>query len=180
MNKIKIKNFIFHLFLIVLISSCAEQKPVEENLTNGEFPDSWAGSWKGEMVLTKNGFSTDTLNMALNIQRLDMQRTTWQIVYDTIPRNYELITARGIGHFQIDEGNSVFLDGYYANDEFSSVFSVNDVLLVTNYAIKGDSMIFTIRTYPQRLTSITGKDVETVDSIKSFREQVVQRAVLRR
>jgi hypothetical protein len=185
----KFKNIIISasaFLLVILLTACGEE--VQENneeFSNTEFPDTWAGSWKGDLVLTKNGLPTSNIKMELNIQRIDMETTTWQIVYDSIPRDYELKVARGIGHYVIDEKNSVFLDGYFENNEFNSVFSVNDVVLVTNYNMLGDSMIFTIRTYPQSLTAVTGEELEQADtanpiSIKSYRERIVQRAVLYR
>lgn len=165
--------------MVLSCNNTVKEKPIT-NPENEQFPDSWKGTYKGELFITKNGTQTDTNFMTLKIFRLDMERTAFHIKYDSDSswREYEIKEGKAINHWILDEKNSILLDHYIQNNEFTSIYSVNDFMLKANYKKIGDSIISTITTYPLRFAKITGDS--TPYKIKSFKEQQVQRAVLKR
>ena len=172
---------LFLLFGLLIISCNKTQK--EEPMFNSEnsiFPDSWNGDYSGILYVTKNGKSMDSNFMQLRIYRLDMERTAFYIKYqsDSNWREYEIKEGKTNSHWIMDEKNSILLDHYFQNEELSSIFSVNESLLKANYRKDGDEIVSTITTYPMQFTKETGDSVSY--KIKTYKEQLVQRAILKK
>jgi hypothetical protein len=168
------------LATILLLSSCSRnsKEEVPSNTENSVFPDSWTGEYEGGLYINKNGLAMDTNFMKMRIHRLDINRTAFHIKYqsDSNWREYEIKPGKTNSHWIMDEKNSILLDHYFQNNEFSSVFSVNESMLKANYRKQGDTIISTITTYPLQYVKETGDSVTY--TIKSYKEQLVQRAVL--
>ncbi|MEO0473426.1 MAG: hypothetical protein AAF206_27690, partial [Bacteroidota bacterium] len=132
MNRTSI--FLLGFFLITALSLQAQ-----------DFPQDWQGIWKGKLQIFQNAAKVQEIDMELHIQPIDTSDNwTWTIVYKTEKedrRGYELIVIdKATGHYQIDEKNSILLDGYVVENVFMSRFSVNSSLLQANYTHMGDHL----------------------------------------
>lgn len=165
-------------FLFLFSCSSNNKEEIFSNLENSVFPDSWTGEYEGNLYINKNGLAMDTNVMKLKVHRIDINRTAFHIKYqsDSNWREYEIKPGKTNSHWIMDEKNSILLDHYFQNNEFSSVFSVNESMLKANYRKQGDTITSTITTYPLQYVKETGDSVPYI--IKSYKEQLVQRAVL--
>ena len=174
------KNIYALLILTSLFLSCTQEAKEEvfENPEENNFPDSWTGKYEGELLVTTHGETTDTSTMMLQMYRLDMNRTAFQIKYksDSSVRDYELAPGKTPNHFVLDEKNSILIDYYYQNNELTSRFSVDDNMIDINLRKQGDSITATTRVIPLNFNRETGDSVQW--KIMRYKERAVQRAVL--
>lgn len=161
--------FMIHFMMMVV---CLSAQP-------SSFPGLFVGNWKGTLIWNRPGKASQQFLMRLNIQPLDSGRYTWQIIYvdeNTFVNNkvddrpYLLLpvdTAKG--HWQIDERNTIVLDGYFIGNSFTSVFSVSGSTIVNKYELTTEGLQVTFTTYatkPIKTTGGTSKEIPPVDSYK--------------
>lgn len=173
---------LMYFFLCLIAFSCVPkpQNEVDSNPEESIFPDSWSGVYQGELLLYRNGIVSDTNTMELKVYRINIDSMAFHIKYgtDSFAKEYTIFPGKADNQWIMDEHNSILLDHYYLEDELSCTFSVNESLLHATYRKEGKSIVSTIRTFPMKYIRITGDTVPY--DIKSYREQIVQKAVLRK
>jgi hypothetical protein len=149
-----------------VVSPVPETAPAVEQFS---FPDDWLGYWQGDLEIMNGGVVTQTIPMALDYrQEVDSDRYHWAIIYgaDTIAgrRDYYLeAIPNDPGHYQIDEQNSIVIDGYHFGDSFVSAFMVQGNHLSSVSRRDGDDMVFEIYMMKDEQGRETGGGI--VDSV---------------
>ncbi|MEL6671536.1 MAG: hypothetical protein AAFR61_05070 [Bacteroidota bacterium] len=149
------------------------------------FPAGWEGAWKGDLQIFSKGKITMEIPMELQIAPTDSAGIfQWTIIYygeKTDRRAYELVPVdASIGHYVIDEKNSIFLDAFFNGSTLSSRFSVGDGLLLITYTLRGENIEMNIFFGGQEKKQKTGEEVENVGDIYSYPVGSLHRAVLRK
>jgi hypothetical protein len=147
--------------------------------------DPWLGTWAGQLYIYKDGAVVNQASMELRILPSEQAgRWHWEISYlgaKADLRPYELLAiAPERGHYQIDEKNTILLDMYLTQDIFSSIFSVDNTLLIARYSLRGGHILFEITSLPLDQALATGEGIEEADRILSYPLGVYQQAVLNR
>lgn len=179
--------FIGIYLLCILFFSCQSQKNRSPSRDNFDFPKDWMGNWKGEIQIYDHSGLKQSLHMGLNIHPTDTANVyTWIIQYgeDTIngKRDYLLRTINDtLGHYQIDERNSILIDAYHIDDRLLSEFEVLGNEIHSSYRLEEDKMIFEITVSQKSNVKSSGDSVVKGDSIPevlSFPITGLQKAVL--
>lgn len=111
------------------------------------FPESWQGKYAGDLKIYAANQVRQSIYMEIHILQSDSSENyQWTIIYKGDEkediRNYELLTIDPeMGHFQIDEKNSIVLDAYLFENTLTSRFEVNASLLLVNYSMSPDKEI---------------------------------------
>jgi hypothetical protein len=164
----RVAFFLFAFLLMILFSSAQETL----------FPESFIGKWKGTLTWNRPAKAPQQFTMQLNIQSTDSGRYTWQIIYGDDQKDnrpYLLVpvdTAKG--HWQIDERNTIVLDGYFLGNSFTSVFSVSGNTILSKYELTAEGLLvsfITVTTKPIASTGGTSKEIPPVDSYQLKSEQ---------
>lgn len=147
--------------------------------------DPWLGTWAGQLSIYKEGRVVNQVSMELRIQPTEQPgRWRWEIAYlgpKPDQRPYELLAVSPeAGHYQIDEKNSILLDMYLTQDLFTSIFSVDNTLLLARYSLRDGYIFFEITSLSLDQALSTGEDIEEADQILSYPIGVYQQAVLSR
>lgn len=159
-------------------------------LAQESFPDSWIGNYKGSLEI----YGIDSVKMKANME-LKISATAndsiyeWYISYESNGkedlRNYSLrLVDKKKGHYCIDEKNSIVLDSFlYNRNNLSSVFSVENNMIMVKYSFESDHIIFELWSVDQKKKSITGKGVfdgNAVPEVSSYMINGQQRAILKK
>lgn len=154
------------------------------------FPDSWLGSYKGDLSI----YGVDSVKMKIKMQ-LDIKKTAsdsiydWTITYDfkgkKDVRAYSLVVVNTKkGAYQIDEKNSIVIDGYLHNNSvFTSFFKVSQSYIIATYTKKENELVFEIISANANAVSITGNTKqgrEEVPEVAAYRVNARQKAVLKK
>lgn len=130
----------------ITVTELAEAPPID-NEPVFSFPNVWVGDWQGELkIYNQSGFQK-MIPMELHIHPTESPfRYTWNIVYDTSARNYELVIRDPLKKiFSIDEKNGIDIMSYQLGNHFISRFEVDGTLLECEYTLKDiDEMTFSI------------------------------------
>ena len=101
------------LLLVLILQGIAFQ------IVAQSFPASWEGYWSGEVEIWGSGVQQGAFPMSLEIKPTD-SLWTYIITYDhgRLPepdiREYSLVILEDtLGHYAIDEHNSIVLDAYF-------------------------------------------------------------------
>lgn len=115
-------------------------------------------------------------------------RYDWHLIYGKAAqadeRTYTLLPVNpAAGHYQVDEGNGILLDGFVFKDRFISTFEVMDNVIQTQYIRHKDGLDFEVtlhakQTFHTSGDTIVGKD--TIPAVATFRTSVFQKAILKR
>lgn len=150
------------------------------------FPQSWAGNWKGELEWYKTG-KTDPqkVNMELRIQPGDSTGNyTWQIIYGSAAEDNRpyLLKAKDAakGHWVIDELNGIVLDQFLVGNKFCGAFTVMGNTIINNYWMEGDKLMVEFFNFPAKPITTTGSGTEESPSVDSYKVSSYQKAVLQR
>ena len=178
------KIFLFY-FLIICPASVFAQIP--NSLLERNFPESWVGDWAGELqIFNKQGMS-QSLPMQLNIHPIDNSSDyTFTIIYgldiEKGTRAYVLKTVDAkIGHYLIDEQNSIEIDAYLLGEKLVQRFEVMGNLLETFIEKRDDKLVWEIFAGKNQATNITGdtvQDGEDIPRVKTFSMGVYQKCIL--
>ena len=175
------KFFLVHALLLMCFFSSAQQL---------SFPRSFVGNWKGTLTWNRAEKAPQQFPMRLNIQPLDSGHYTWQIIYgdDKTVTKYEIDdrpyllrpidTAKG--HWQIDEHNTIVLDGYFIGNTFSSVFSVSGNTIVSKYELTADGLMVSFATYATKPIITTGGTSNEIPPVDSYKVIGLQQGLLKR
>lgn len=154
------------------------------------FPRSWIGNYKGSLEI----YGIDSVKMKANME-LKIAATAndsiydWHISYELNGkkdlRNYSLrLVDKKKGHYCIDEKNSIVLDSFlYNRDNLSSVFSVENNMIMVKYSFESDHIIFELWSVDQQKKNMTGKGVfdgNVVPEVSSYTINGQQRAILKK
>lgn len=158
------KLVLLQLLLLMSLFSSAQQ---------ASFPQSFFGNWKGTITWNRPAKASQQFTMRLNIQPADSGRYSWQIIYgdeQKDDRPYVLMPVdTATGHWQIDERNTIVLDGYFIGNSFTSAFAVSGSTIVSKYELTADGLMVSFTTYaakPIATTGGTSKEIPPVDSYK--------------
>ncbi len=178
------KIFVLIGFLFVFWSCSSAKKNTLTNKKN--FPESWIGTYRGELQIYAVDSIAMKLPMTLDIQRKNDSIYQWKLVYkikgeDDI-RDYELkIQNQQKGLYQINEKNSIVLDATYKNEIFTSFFEVMQTYIVATYTKNNEKIIFEIISASNKNPKETGNqkfENETIPKVTSYLVNGRQRAVL--
>ncbi len=202
------KNFylLFSAALLVFCAACSPKthsplasKTVEKNSETAKqtrekiaFPRDFVGNWEGTLQLynaTKGNFQE--VKMALNIRPLKdtanggVGQYTYQLIYGDASadnRPYRLVAVDSTKqHWIVDENDGIKLDGYFIDDTFVQIFTVEGVTLTCLDRLQKDGTIYheilSCRQKPVRTSGGSSKDVPAVDSYPVLS---TQKAILKR
>lgn len=153
------------------------------------FPEDWYGRWSGQLHIFKDGKQTMEVEMKLIIKATEQEgKHQWSIIYgpDTIKglRDYYLLAdSSQTNHYIIDEGNSIYIDGYVYVDVFQSTFEVMGSRLSSFYRRDANALIFEITSYNDIPNTESGGQViegDTIPVVKSYDISTYQKALLYR
>jgi len=150
------------------------------------FPNTWIGDWKGELKIYSYEGLKQVVPMELHIHPLaNLLRYSWTIVYDTVPRNYELVRLDSSKNsFAIDEKNGILINSAAMGNQLISRFEVEGNLLESVYEMKSpDEITMELRAGDIDHSWSTGDIQQVGDSIpgvKVFEVNVLQKATLHR
>ena len=154
------------------------------------FPDSWLGKYKGDLMI----YGVDSVKMKVEMN-LDILKTAsdsiynWTLSYDLNGkkdiREYSLVVVdKQKGHYQIDERNSIILDGYLHNNKvFTSFFEVSKSFIIATYTKKENAVLFEIISGDGKSSNTTGNTKqgdEKIPEVLSYLVNGRQKAVLRK
>ena len=158
-------------------------------LSAQSFPASWEGRWSGEVKIFGAGAQQDAFPMSLEIKPTD-SLWTYIITYDhgRFPepdvRQYSLLILEdSLGHYAVDEHNSIILDAYFMDDCLYSVFAGMGSQLQSRICRNGDWLDYEITSFygdPIRSTGDTVLGTDTIPSIDSYQVYNVMKASLSR
>ena len=152
------------------------------------FPESWVGKYKGDLMI----YGVDSVRMKVDM-KLEILKTAkdsiydWTLIYDMNGKNdvraYSLkVVDHQKGHYQIDERNSIIIDGYlHNNNVFTSFFKVSNSYIIATYTKKEDSLFFEIIAGDGEAVTITGntkQGEEEIPEVISYLVNGRQKAVL--
>jgi hypothetical protein len=172
--------FVNALLLMCLVSSAQQLS----------FPQSFNGNWKGTLIWNRPEKVPQQFTMRLNIQPIDSGRYTWQIIYGENDhstgskvdnRPYILMpvdTAKG--HWQIDERNTIVLDGYFIGNSFTTVFSVSTNTIVSKYELTVEGLLVSFTTYSTKAITTTGGTSNEIPPVDSYKVIGLQQGLLKR
>ncbi len=162
-------------FMMVVV--CLSAQPAS-------FPQSFIGNWTGKLTWNRPDKAPQQFAMRLNIQPADSGRYTWQIIYGDDQKDnrpYLLLPVDPAkGHWQIDERNTIVLDGYFIGNRFSSVFSVSGSTIVSSYELTADGLLVSFTTYATKPVATTGGTSNEVPPVDSYYVKSLQQGFLRK
>ena len=132
------------------------------------FPQDWIGKWEGILSIYSTRGLEKNLPMQLTILPTDApNRFTWTILYDTLPRNYELVVRDSAnGFYSLDEKNGIDIMSSLYGNHFISRFSVMGSLLDCDYELLSrEEMKFEIFAGNDQRHWTTGNIVHASDTI---------------
>lgn len=142
------------------------------------FPDSWLGVWEGELQIFSGQEVVQKVKMNVeNLPTDTLDVYTWALIYgeDTLSgkRNYLLRPVdKKKGHWEIDERNSIFLDGRVVSNKFISVFSVKNNTLTSIMSVEDqNTLIFEIIIHGKESNRQTGNSViegENIPEVSNY------------
>ncbi|MCY7349828.1 MAG: hypothetical protein LH606_04065 [Cytophagaceae bacterium] len=114
------------------------------------FPRSWQGRWKGNLSIYTVPNRLQRVPMMIEIRPTsDTARYAFNITYgtDTVKgrRAYDLIVInaqRGI--YQIDEKNSIKMEGFFVAGRLISEFTLGGNRLISSYEKRGETLTFEV------------------------------------
>ncbi len=150
------------------------------------FPLDWIGHYEGELFIFNA--NNDTLNAKMELI-IDYPNAEgyypWTLIYnDEDIRSYGLEAVNPeIGHYRIDEYNSIILDAYYKVGHFISRFAVLNSDLVIDYSLIDEGM--EVRFYitgAQEVRKTGGEKIggEDVPEVSSYSVLAFQKAILKK
>jgi hypothetical protein len=141
------------------------------------FPEKCLGTWKGQMLIYKEGIAKDSVRVVLKVTRSDDQHTFgWKTSYlsekTPMVKDYLLrLSEEGKNIYILDEGDGVELQEYLFGNKLYSVFETNDILLTSSYELIDDKLIFEVT---------SGKRTEQTKSVQNYSVNFLQRVIFKR
>lgn len=175
--------FIQLLFLILLVPGL---NSISQANNQGaiQFPQDFVGTWDGELEIFFPGTDREPESVGFRFQIQPTEEEGqwhWRMQYAGQQlRDYLLIEENAeMGLYKIDEGNSIVLDGQYANNMLLFNFGMGDATFFGRYIFqKKDEVVFEILTIRDE-GSETGGD-QGAPVVKNYNSVNFQTATLRR
>ncbi|MEO0897182.1 MAG: hypothetical protein AAFY71_12330 [Bacteroidota bacterium] len=172
------KHILAYIFIFLSVGQMAAQN----------FPQDWAGVWTGQMQIWQMNQVVTEFAMKLEISPTDSSWNyiiTYKADSDTPDvRTYSLISINDtIGHYGIDEHNSIVLDSYLIGNCLFTHFSGMQTDLQTRVCMHGDHMEYEISYGPTKEVRQSGGTVieqDTILSINSYAVTSLMKASLKR
>ena len=182
------KRFLFQVFVFLLLPTTWTFAQVDSAMYN--FPEAWSGIWEGELGIYNAKGLAQSIPMELHILPIeDSDKYTWKIIYGedkeagARPYILEAVNAQ-LGHFRVDEQNTIFLDSYLLDGKLYERFEVMGNLLLTMTELREpDLLVWEIISGPLDPFNKTGDAVhegDTIPPVNSYKINVMQRAFLKR
>ena len=177
------KLFIFTVFLLAALVSSAQK-----DNSFYQFPEDWIGDWSGTLYV----YGVDSIKMevpmSLEIQPIDStDRYTWGLTYASKKedwRPYELVSVnKTLGLWQIDEKNSIIIEGYQRGNAFVSWFVVQENRVLCRYERTVKGLEFEVIAGTESPVSVTGNTKyqgEDIPEVKTYPAPTFQKAVLKK
>jgi len=174
------------LGLLAIFSACKPKQKLLESQDQGffHFPIDWIGHYEGDLLIFDSKGDTNTVLMKLTISNPNAEGFyPWTIQYgDDDIREYGLeVINTSLGHYVMDEYNSIRLDGYLRDNHFISRFEVMGSDLLVDYERVKSGILVNLYVSRSEEKSITGGQIfgqDTVPNVRSFEIPVFQRALL--
>jgi len=155
-----------------------------------QFPHDWVGDWAGELEIYNAKGLQQKIRMALSIHPSDAPDLySWELVYgegemkQVRPYALQIIDGK-LGHYRVDERNTILLDAYLLGGVLVEIFSINgSMLIVTTEKIEEDALLWQIVVGELEPIATTGGrefEGEDIPEVASYRAPVLQRARLYR
>jgi len=152
------------------------------------FPDNWVGNYEGALDIFGVDSITMHVGMKLSIAKKSDSIYKWKMTYSLKDqqdeRDYEMIVVnREQGRFDIDEKNSIIIDGYYRSGIYTSIFEVQKNMIIASYSKKGERLLFEIISANVGDSKITGNskmDGKSIPEVRSFLVNGRQKCILKR
>ncbi|NNE27685.1 MAG: hypothetical protein HKN09_12645 [Saprospiraceae bacterium] len=188
MNKTSFYSFILLLFIIGCKSN--KNQLLQPNLAsstqeiNYNFPLDWIGTYQGDLIITNRKSDTSKVQMTLSIDYPNPEGYyPWILKYGEDDKRYYGLEAMNpeLGHYRIDEFNSIKLDGFVFGNHFISRFDVMGSDLVVDYerTIEGVNISFYVS--PTKILNTTGGEIlgkDTIPNVNSYAPSAYQYARL--
>lgn len=153
-----------------------------------QFPKDYLGHWTGELEIYNNEGLTQKLPMELILEPIDSISYTWSLIYgeDKVKglRAYKLIELnKEIGHFEVDENNSIVLDGYFLGHKFYQQYEVMGNFITLSLERVNKQLNFEIimcKFDPVRTTGDQIIESDTIPPVQNFGVRISQYAVLKK
>ncbi len=171
----------FLFFILIAFASCYSSKKIAQTAEVDSFPETWAGTWKGDLDIFSFGKKTQTIPMTLTIlpQGDSIQ---WTIQYDTMdtrPYSMKVVDASK-GIYLVDEHNTIKIETYlYCNKLISHYEVAGNKLVITEEKI-GETIIFEVIMAKDEPKSSGNQQVdgEEIPEVLTYPVKIYQRAEL--
>ncbi len=170
------------LMAILALWACSPTQKSIKKPPMDVFPTDWAGIWKGDLDIYKNGQLSQSLPMTLTIlpQGDSIQ---WTIQYDTLStRPYTLKSVdKKKGIYLVDEHNSIQLESYLFGQKLLSQYTVMGNQITIMEEKKDNTILFEVIMSKNEPVSITGGQKigeEDIPEVKTYPVKIYQRAIL--
>ncbi|MEL7531296.1 MAG: hypothetical protein AAFN10_08320 [Bacteroidota bacterium] len=159
------------------------------SLNAQQFPQDWEGKWTGTVEIWSQNQLTDSFPMSLEIIPQDSIWTyTLHYMHNKTKepdiRPYSLVPiADSLGHFAIDEANSIMLDAYYSGGCLYSAFGGMGSELLSRICLEEEHLSYEITSFLSEAVRVSGDQIiesDTIPEIKSYQVYSIMRAELRR
>jgi hypothetical protein len=160
-----------------------EPNTPKAGISDNTFPQSFIGSWKGQLQWMVAGKPTQQFNMQLIIQPLDSAGLyTWQIIYgdstiDNRPYILKPVDAAK-GHWIIDERDGIVLNSYVHGNAIHGAFTVQGKTIVDNYRVEKDQLFVEFFSFNLKDKKRSGKGTESTPFVDSYKMGSYQMGVL--
>lgn len=180
------KNYLTFCILTIFLIQCKVKQTQLTEYVKKEFifPFEWVGHYKGDLNIYKTNKISTTIVMELIIGNPDAAGYyPWTIIYnENDVRKYGLEAINSdIGHYRIDEFNSIQIDGYLNDGHFVSRFDVMGSDLLVDYHKTFDGIDVNFYITKSEAKNITGGEVigtDTIPKVNSYPLLVFQQAKL--
>lgn len=176
-------NTVFRIITLWLICCLTVNAHSQQSLM--QFPEDWLGRWYGELNIYQGQKINQTLPMQIIVSPSDStDQYTWSLIYgaDSIAglRAYTIKPInKSIGHYVIDEHNSILIDAYIQSDALISSFDVMGANLTAIYRRQDDELIFEIIVHRSKPIRTTG-NTDEIPKVDAFPVTSYQKAILKR
>ena len=149
-------------------------------------PADWAGTWKGECVLSQPYEGIERFPASLTIGVTDdPARLRWALVYEAgrrDMRNYELIAVdAAAGRYVIDEKNGLKLEAGFADGVLYAPFTIGAALIVASYRVGADGVMHAdMPSFSSEASAPTCLEAKPETCTRSFALQSTQHCALKK
>ena len=175
--------------LTTAVSCHRKAAPHYTPIAKAAFPQSWLGQWSGVLEIHKVAGNPQEVPMQLTIAATESTDLyDWRIQYgeesSADERSYQLkVVDTASGHYQVDEKNTIVIDGYLFHNTFVTAYEVMGNTIDISYEYLGDRLHFDLVMYAAEQRTVTGDSLylgEEIPAVQCYPVKVMQKAVLQR